>query len=188
MNPDLKTYDTVVRMNNGGNMDLLRSGLGCKAEIIIEQYDEATYVPIQAVIRVGGKPTVYVAKRSRFVPREVEVGLDNNIMIVIKSGLEPGEIISLAPPLDQAAVAENDLEDISNIPPMEESDVPFQTDDKVSPGNELPPDGRFPPQAFDQEASPMGERGQRPDFPQGGGDFSPAGMIKRFDRNNDNKI
>ena len=57
---------------------------------------------------MGGSPTVYVARRGgRFEPREVETGLDNNRMIHIVSGLEPGDRVWLAPPLEEAEVTEN---------------------------------------------------------------------------------
>jgi len=112
MNTDLKLYDTVINLDNGGNMNLLRSGLSCSAEIIIDQYEKAIYVPIQAVMNVGGKPTVYIVKGSNIKPRTVETGLDNSTVIRIASGLEPGDIVSLSPPLAQAAVVEN-ISDLS---------------------------------------------------------------------------
>jgi HlyD family secretion protein len=105
-NSDIKVYDTVVTLENGGNMDLLRTGLSCSAEIIIDQYEKAIYVPIQAVISVGEKPTVYVVKGDKMKPRTVETGLDNDTVIRIASGLEPGETISLNPPLSQAKIEE----------------------------------------------------------------------------------
>ena len=102
LNPDLKVYDTDIYLEN--NSDALRIGVSCKAEIIIEQHEEATYVPVQAVLRVGGEPTVYILKDKNLEPRTVEIGLDNNRMVRIISGLEPGEVVSLTPPLAAAAV------------------------------------------------------------------------------------
>ncbi|MBW1997613.1 MAG: efflux RND transporter periplasmic adaptor subunit [Deltaproteobacteria bacterium] len=102
LNPDLKVYDTDIFLD--GSSDELRSGMSCKAEIIVEQYEEATYVPVQAVLRIGGRPTVYVMNGESFEPREVEIGLDNNRMVHIIRGLEPGEIVSLSPPLSEASL------------------------------------------------------------------------------------
>lgn len=109
-NSDLKLYDTVITLENGGDMNLLHSGSSCSAEIIVEQYQEAMYVPIEAVMSVDGKPTVYVVDGGRRNPRTVETGLDNDAVIRITSGLEPGEIVSLTPPLVQAAVVETHLD------------------------------------------------------------------------------
>ena len=102
LNPDLKVYNTEIYLDGEG--DNLRTGMSCRAEIIIEEYDDATYVPVQAVLRVGGEPTVYVWSGKDFEPRKVEVGLDNNRMIRIIRGLKAGETVLLTPPLADAAV------------------------------------------------------------------------------------
>ncbi len=120
LNPDLKEYATTIYVDNNGNTDLLRTGMSCTAEIIVEQHAEALYIPVQSVIRVGGKPTVYVVKGSKIAPRQVEIGLDNNIMVRIISGLEEGEVVSLSPPLEEATVVENVFENISDIPSTQE--------------------------------------------------------------------
>ncbi len=57
-NPDLKVYKAEITLDS--NDISLRSGMNCKAEIIVEQYAEAVYVPLETVLRVGGRPTVYV--------------------------------------------------------------------------------------------------------------------------------
>jgi multidrug efflux pump subunit AcrA (membrane-fusion protein) len=103
-NPDNKIYKTVINLDNTPNISLLRTGMDCTAEIIVEHHKEATYIPIQAVLFVDGKHTVYVEKDGLLEPREVEIGIDNNSLVVIKSGLEVGEIVTLVPPLDSAGV------------------------------------------------------------------------------------
>ena len=97
MNPDLKVYTCQVEID--GDTAGLRPGNSCRAEIMVEQFDEALYVPIQAVLRVDGEPTVYLKGPRGLEPRPIEVGLDNNRMIQIVSGLEPGEQVLLSPPL-----------------------------------------------------------------------------------------
>jgi HlyD family secretion protein len=106
MNPDLKVYNTEVYLEGEG--DNLRTGMSCKAEIIIEEYDDVIYIPVQAVLRVGGEPTVYVLKSGEFEPRKVEIGLDNNRMIRIIGGLQVGEVVLLTPPLAPATVEQQD--------------------------------------------------------------------------------
>lgn len=102
MNPDLKVYNTEIYLDS--NDSTLRTGMSCKAEIIIEQYEDAVYVPVQAVLRVGGETTVYVVEGKEARPRKVEIGLDNNRMVRIMSGLAEGEVVLLTPPLKSAAV------------------------------------------------------------------------------------
>jgi len=103
LNPDLKVYNAEVYLDGDGSE--LRTGMSCMAEIVITEYDEAIYVPVQTVLRVGGKPTVYVKSAGGFQPRTVETGLDNNRMIHIKSGLRQGEEVLLTPPLEAASIA-----------------------------------------------------------------------------------
>jgi hypothetical protein len=102
MNPDLKVYNTDIYLE--GNEPLLRNGMSCKADIIVEQYQDVVYIPVHAVLRVEGQPTVYVVKDGKIEERKVEIGLDNNRMVTITSGLNEGEVVSLAPPLKAATV------------------------------------------------------------------------------------
>jgi len=104
MNPDLKIYDTVIYLDDTDNIGLLRAGMSCTAEIIVEQHKQATYIPVQAVLRVGGEPTAYVVNGGTLESRKVRIGYDNDRMVQIISGLQPGEVVSLAPPLAAAAV------------------------------------------------------------------------------------
>ena len=48
----------------------------------------------QAVVRIAGKPHVYVVDNEKTVAREIELGLDNNRMAHIISGLTPWILIS----------------------------------------------------------------------------------------------
>ena len=103
MNPDLKVYNSDIYLE--ADAPDLRTGMSCKVEIIVAQYEDAIYIPVHAVIRVAGKPTVYVVLEDGTVEeRPVEIGLDNNRMVRIVSGLSEGEIVWLAPPLQSAAV------------------------------------------------------------------------------------
>ena len=102
LNPDLKVFNAQIHIDT--NDPALRSGMTCKAEIIVEQYDDAVYVPVQAVTRVTGDAMVYVRDGKTVVPRKVEIGLDNNRMIRIVRGLEDGEVVEMEPPLKPSSV------------------------------------------------------------------------------------
>jgi len=102
MNPDLKVYNADVYLE--GDEPSLRTGMSCKVEIIVEQYEDTVYIPVQAVIRVAGQPTVYTVKEGTIEERKVEMGLDNNRMVRIVSGLGEGEVVLLTPPLKSATI------------------------------------------------------------------------------------
>ncbi len=97
MNPDLKVYNTQIEID--GNGAELRNGMSCQAEIVVERFAETLFVPLQAVLQVGGRPTVYLATGEEFQARPVTTGLDNNRMIQILTGLRPGDQVLLTPPL-----------------------------------------------------------------------------------------
>jgi HlyD family secretion protein len=101
LNPDLKIYRTEIHLDGDGSG--LRTGMSCRAEIVVEEYDDVVYVPIQSVLMVGREPTAYVLRDGSVRSRQVEIGLDNNRMVRILSGLDPGEEVLLAPPLEPRA-------------------------------------------------------------------------------------
>ncbi|NVL93647.1 MAG: efflux RND transporter periplasmic adaptor subunit, partial [Desulfobacterales bacterium] len=159
LNPDLKVYNTDIYLEN--NSDALRTGMSCKAEIIIEQHEEATYIPIQAVLRVGGKPTVYIVKENDLESRNVEIGLDNNRMIRIISGLEPGEVVSLTPPLAAAAVEPTEYSDDikkDTIPVKTETEPPLETIGRGASPEGRPPGGDIPRGSVEGEGPSEGNR------------------------------
>ena len=102
-NPDLKVYKTTIDIDGGG--DVLKSGMNCHAEIVVEQYEDALYVPVQCVVRLGGEPTVWVRGRDGVRERRVEIGLDDNRVVRVLSGLEEGEEVLMAPPLGDSVAA-----------------------------------------------------------------------------------
>jgi HlyD family secretion protein len=108
LNPDLKVYRTEVHIDGDGRD--LRTGMSCRAEIVITRYEDTLFVPAQAVIRVKGGPTVYVRGKEGWKPRAVEMGLDNNRMVRIISGLQEGEEVLLTPPLHEGEVEEDETE------------------------------------------------------------------------------
>jgi len=95
-NPDLKVYNTEIHLDDGAE---LRAGMSCRAEIVVETYPQALFVPIQCVVRERGRTVVYQESQKGPVPVPVEVGLDNNSMVRILSGVKKGERVLLNPPL-----------------------------------------------------------------------------------------
>jgi HlyD family secretion protein len=98
-NADLKQYDTTILLDDTN--PALRSGMTCNADILVEHFDEALTVPLQAVIRVDRQTSVFVARNGRAEPIPVELGLDNNRKVRVISGLEPGTRVLLNPPLQR---------------------------------------------------------------------------------------
>ena len=164
MNPDLKVYSTTVKIS--GNGDELRTGMSCRAEIIVENLDDATYVPVQSVVRVNGQPTAFVVKpeTGEAEARPVEVGLDNNQMVVIKSGLEKGEKVLLTPPLESTGSVTTLKAD--DIPPEQKAKA-VEAKDNPSAKSMVRPGGEADPASGGQGGAGGGQGGA-------GGGTSPA--------------
>ena len=117
--------------------------MNCKAEIIVEQHTDTVYVPVQAVLRVGGQPTVYVLNdNGETEERKVEIGLDDNSMVRIISGLNEGELVLLAPPLKNGAVEPGSR--LAGIRGADANEVSQQITEKLKAANEPAPNARRP--------------------------------------------
>lgn len=133
MNPDLKVYDTQIMID--GIFPAIRTGMSCKANILVEDFDDALSVPIQAVVGRDGKSVVYVSNGKENIARVVETGLDNNAMVHVINGLEVGDEVLLTPPLTG-------------------EDVPGTKDERVTEAENENPDA-----ATQQTGRPKGQKG-----------------------------
>ncbi|MBI1371600.1 MAG: efflux transporter periplasmic adaptor subunit [Phycisphaera sp.] len=120
LNPNLKVYNTSIHVADA--TEDLRPGMSCRARIIVAHYDDALFVPVQAMLRVDGKPTVYLpGPNGTPTPREVKIGLDNTRMVHILEGLKEGDKVLLNPPLPPSRVQRFDkIEDVSTPPASSE--------------------------------------------------------------------
>jgi len=107
MNSDLKVYETKISLDPSENLSLLRADMECDIEIVLAQFDKATYIPIEAILSVGGEPTVYIVDKKDLEPRTVSTGLDNGVVVQIMEGLKNGDVVTLEPPLNAGAISED---------------------------------------------------------------------------------
>jgi RND family efflux transporter MFP subunit len=78
----------------------LRPGMSASAEVLIESEPNVLLIPARASFAHNGKPAVYVQRGSNFSIRPIEVGKRNETDIVVKSGLEEGEQVTLENPAE----------------------------------------------------------------------------------------
>ena len=81
--------------------------LSASADVILESEQAATLAPLAGVFRDGpsAKPYVYMQSAAGWVKHPVELGLQDNIFAVVKSGLKKGEVIALDPPVSEDSAA-----------------------------------------------------------------------------------
>ncbi|MBN2445521.1 MAG: hypothetical protein JXO22_02265, partial [Phycisphaerae bacterium] len=101
----------------------------------------------------GSAATVYVREGKNFQPRTIDIGFDNNAMVYVRDGLEPGEVVSLTPPLDTGDkhATESESDQPTNETPA--ADAPTAS----GPPTDTPPTSATPaPQTNQEEAAPAG--------------------------------
>jgi HlyD family secretion protein len=96
MNPDLKVYQTTIRIE--GRHDWIKPGMSAETEVLIKRLDDAIYVPIQSVVPQGDEQVVFVAGGAEPERRVVETGEITVEYITITKGLSEGERILIRPP------------------------------------------------------------------------------------------
>ncbi len=177
-NPDLKIYPTDIYLEDMDSS--LRTGMSCKAEIIIAQYEDTIYIPVQAVLRIAGQPTVHVVNNDgSYTERKVEIGLDDNTMIRIVSGLEEGEVVLMTPPLRAAT-----LESGAKISGVEIPDGAGALQDRVNQRLEEA-NGSAGPQTQQGARQSMGPEGDRSGSP-GGFDMPSSDQMDQMRRRFEN--
>jgi RND family efflux transporter MFP subunit len=82
--------------------DRLRPGMSASVEIIIESMQNVLLIPERASFTHGGKPAVWVQKGTKFEIRPIEVGGRNETDLVVLSGLQEGEMVTLEDPAEAA--------------------------------------------------------------------------------------
>ncbi|MDH3583120.1 MAG: efflux RND transporter periplasmic adaptor subunit, partial [Phycisphaerae bacterium] len=152
-NPYLKVYATTVEFT--GDTRGLRPGMSCKGRVIVDQFKDVAYVPIQAVVQEDDESVVYTPGPDGPVRRRVEVGLDNNIHVIVTRGLARGEKILLAPNLSNSYVRQR------QAPPVVPKEVNTAQSPPASVDDTL--DGRG---AESSEAARAGKDGRGPRRPK----------------------
>jgi len=87
-----------IGMDEVQGTEQLKPGYNVNLKIIVNQKEEATVIPLEALVENGDKNLVYVVGQDGLIQeREVEVGLSNELFVEILSGLEVGEQVVLSP-------------------------------------------------------------------------------------------
>jgi len=76
--------------------------LSANADIVIQSQDDCKLVPRECVFQEAGAAFVYLKAEDGWQRRKVGLGLSNNIMVAVTSGLEAGAEVAAEPPQDTA--------------------------------------------------------------------------------------
>ena len=87
----------------------LRPGMSSTAEIIIERQPNMLLIPLRASFDKDGKPAAYLQVGKNFVLKPIEVGKKNDEDIIVTSGLQEGQLVTLESPEEAAKKAKKKL-------------------------------------------------------------------------------
>jgi RND family efflux transporter MFP subunit len=94
-----KVFDVEVKVK--GQDVRLKPGLSATVEIIVNEYKNALYIPLEAVfIDELDQTVVYVRKKEKIEKRVVDLGESNDRVIITLGGLKEGEEVLLGRPVN----------------------------------------------------------------------------------------
>lgn len=206
-NPNLKVYATEIRITD--RLPDVKPGVSARAEVVITNLTDVLTVPIQAITTLRGQSVAYVAANPpRPVP--VGVGMYNQKLIEITSGLKEGDRVLLSPPFDSqekdlggAVLAKGEAAPVADSNAVARvlsqgrnggergNGIPNPTGDPNATGprafgSDVAAAGVEPPTTPGQPGEAAGaERRPRP----GGGNIpNREEMLKQFDKNGDGEL
>lgn len=76
----------------------LRPGMTARVDILVDQFDDVVYIPLEGVFEKNNQKVCYAVNRNTAEQRQIEVGKFNNDYIIVQDGLSEGEQIYLQDP------------------------------------------------------------------------------------------
>jgi biotin carboxyl carrier protein len=73
--------------------------LTASAEVVIGSEKDALLAPRGAVFEDGGKPFVFIQGPTGWIRKQIELGLESNTSVAVRSGLQKGDVIALQRPM-----------------------------------------------------------------------------------------
>lgn len=95
-NPNFRVYKAEVLVKD--KLPDIKPGITARVDVLIAELQDVIKVPLQAVVGIGDRQFCFVDKAGTLNPVPVDVGLFDNDFVQITKGLNPGDMITLAPP------------------------------------------------------------------------------------------
>ncbi len=86
---DFKEYEASVKIvDDAEKVNKLRPGLTASVEILVERRPDVLQVPVQAVVTVGNRQFIFIAKDRHVKTQEIKVGKSNERMLEIPTKID----------------------------------------------------------------------------------------------------
>ncbi|PQV44763.1 multidrug efflux pump subunit AcrA (membrane-fusion protein) [Jejuia pallidilutea] len=96
---DIKLFQVLIKLNNTN--ENIRPGMTTSNRILTHTENDVLMIPLEAVFTKDSITFAYVESGYSIQKRQIELGLSNNEVVIIKKGLEENETVYLNKPEDQ---------------------------------------------------------------------------------------
>jgi len=95
---DIKLFQVLIKIN--GTNKNIRPGMTTSNKILTKQEDNVLMMPLEAIFSKDSISYTYVKTGLSIEKKQVELGLSNNEVIIVKNGLKENDIVYLNKPDD----------------------------------------------------------------------------------------
>lgn len=88
---NIKVFEVLIKLD--GTDEHFKPGLSATVDLIVDKVENVPTVPLSALTEVEGRLFVYLRVGKDLKLRDVELGLTNEVMAEVKSGLQEGDQI-----------------------------------------------------------------------------------------------
>jgi multidrug efflux pump subunit AcrA (membrane-fusion protein) len=101
----VKVFDVTVVLSETD--EILMPGMTVSCEIIIDEYRDVLYIPLDAVFHKQNKLIAFIRSGDEFKPREISTGAENDDFVVVTDGLNPGDEVAMTDPAQLSTISES---------------------------------------------------------------------------------
>lgn len=102
---DMKVFKVIIELEHTN--DGLKPAMSSNNDIVLANLEDALFVPIKGVFKENGISYVYIKNNAETKKTAIKTGLENEEFVLVKSGVNPGDIILLTQPKETAELAQN---------------------------------------------------------------------------------
>jgi RND family efflux transporter MFP subunit len=113
-NPNIKVFEIAVGLK--GRSAILKPGMTTSNKFIINEIPNVISIPQEAVFEKYGKKLVYIKNGSGFKETSIVTGEKGENLIIIRRGLNQGDLVALRDPTTENESSKKDKKDTIKMP------------------------------------------------------------------------
>ena len=101
---DMKVFKVIIHLDE--THEGLKPAMSSNNDIILAEYDEALFIPLDAVFQENGMEYIYLKSKEGIKKQVVKTGFENDEFVLIESGIEEGDRVLLEMPEETYVLAD----------------------------------------------------------------------------------